>query len=84
MLYEVITVNQPRVAEYGLDNGRVAQLAASVLDGRYVGKYRHVDEEIDLKLAIDPTGLESPEQALYIPMVEDAGRPVYLGRNNFV
>ncbi len=71
-------VNQPRVAEYGLDNGRVAQLAASVLDGRYVGKYRHVDEEIDLKLAIDPAGLESPEQALYIPLVEDAGRPVYL------
>ncbi len=71
-------VDQQRVAEFGLDNGQVAQLAASVLDGRYIGKYRHADEEIDLKLAIDPAYLTSPERALYIPMVEDAGRPVYL------
>jgi HAE1 family hydrophobic/amphiphilic exporter-1 len=73
-----LEVDQARVAEYGLDSSQVAQLAASVLDGRYIGKYRHVDEEIDLKLAIDPEHLGSPEQGLYIPMVEDAGRPVYL------
>jgi HAE1 family hydrophobic/amphiphilic exporter-1 len=73
-----LQVDQQRVAEYGLDNGQVAQLAASVLDGRYIGKYRHMDEEIDLKLAIAPAYLQSPERALYIPMVEDAGRPVYL------
>ncbi|MCU7851795.1 MAG: efflux RND transporter permease subunit [Candidatus Thiodiazotropha sp. (ex Monitilora ramsayi)] len=73
-----LEVNQQRVAEYGLDNSRVAMLAASVLDGRYIGKYRHVDEEIDLKLYVDPGSLESPEQALSVPMVEDAGRPVYL------
>jgi multidrug efflux pump subunit AcrB len=71
-------VDKRRVAEYGLDYSQVAQLAASVLDGRYIGKYRHVDEEIDLKLGIDPRRLETPEQALTIPMVEDAGRPVYL------
>jgi HAE1 family hydrophobic/amphiphilic exporter-1 len=71
-------VDQQRVAEQGLDNGRVAQLAASVLDGRYLGKYRHVDEEIDLKLSIDPQRLQSPEQGLYIPAVEDPGRPIYL------
>jgi HAE1 family hydrophobic/amphiphilic exporter-1 len=71
-------VDQQRVAEQGLDNGQVAQLAASVLDGRYLGKYRHVDEEIDLKLSIDPQRLQSPEQGLYIPAVEDPGRPIYL------
>lgn len=71
-------VDQQRVAEFGLENGQVAQLAASLLDGRYIGKYRHANEEIDLKLAIDPDYLQSPEQALYIPIVEDAGRPVYL------
>jgi HAE1 family hydrophobic/amphiphilic exporter-1 len=73
-----LQVNQDQVAEYGLDYGQVAQLAASVLDGRYIGKYRHVDEEIDLKLAVDPEHLEAPEQGLSIPMVEDAQRPVYL------
>jgi HAE1 family hydrophobic/amphiphilic exporter-1 len=73
-----LQVNQRQVSEYGLDSGQVALLAASVLDGRYIGKYRHVDEEIDLKLAIDPGHLEAPEQGLYIPMVEDAQRPVYL------
>jgi HAE1 family hydrophobic/amphiphilic exporter-1 len=71
-------VDQQRVAERGLDNGQVARLAASVLDGRYIGKYRHVDEEIDLKLAIDPQRLQSPQQGLYIPLVEDPGGPVYL------
>jgi HAE1 family hydrophobic/amphiphilic exporter-1 len=71
-------VDQQRVAEQGLDYGSVSLLAASVLDGRYVGKYRHVDEEIDLKLAIDPRHLQSPEQGLYIPLVEDPGRPIYL------
>ncbi|MCU7844257.1 MAG: efflux RND transporter permease subunit [Candidatus Thiodiazotropha sp. (ex Monitilora ramsayi)] len=73
-----LEVNQSRVAEYGLDNSQVARLAASVLDGRYIGKYRHVDEEIDLKLYVDPGHLETPEQALSVPMIEDAGRPVYL------
>jgi HAE1 family hydrophobic/amphiphilic exporter-1 len=73
-----LEVNQQQVAEYGLDSGQVALLAASVLDGRYIGKYRHVDEEIDLKLAIDPKHLDSPEQGLYIPMIEEAQRPVYL------
>ncbi|MBW9258961.1 MAG: efflux RND transporter permease subunit [Candidatus Thiodiazotropha sp. (ex. Lucinisca nassula)] len=71
-------VDQQLVAEYGLDNSQVAQLAASVLDGRYLGKYRHIDEEVDIKLRIDPGALTEPENALYIPVIEDAGRPVYL------
>jgi HAE1 family hydrophobic/amphiphilic exporter-1 len=73
-----LEVNKRQVAEYGLDAGQVSLLAASVLDGRYIGKYRHVDKEIDLKLAIEPAYLESPEQGLYIPMIEEAQRPVYL------
>jgi HAE1 family hydrophobic/amphiphilic exporter-1 len=73
-----LEVNQRQVAEYGVDAGQVSLLAASVLDGRYIGKYRHVDEEINLKLAIDPARLESPEQGLYIPMIEEAQGPVYL------
>jgi HAE1 family hydrophobic/amphiphilic exporter-1 len=73
-----LEVDQKRVAEFGLDNRQVAQLAASVLDGRYLGKYRHIDEEVDLKLRIDPNVLDNPESALYIPVVEQAGRPIYL------
>ncbi|MCU7890705.1 MAG: efflux RND transporter permease subunit [Candidatus Thiodiazotropha sp. (ex Ustalcina ferruginea)] len=71
-------VEQSRVAEFGLENNQVANLAASVLDGRYLGKYRHIDKEVDLKLRIDPHSLKDPENALYIPVVEDAGHPVYL------
>ncbi|MEW8081359.1 MAG: efflux RND transporter permease subunit [Candidatus Thiodiazotropha endolucinida] len=71
-------VEQEKVAEFGLDNSQVARLAASVLDGRYLGKYRHIDEEVDLKLRIDSDALQEPENALYIPVVEDAEHPVYL------
>ncbi|MEW8461558.1 MAG: efflux RND transporter permease subunit, partial [Candidatus Thiodiazotropha endolucinida] len=71
-------VEQERVAEFGLDNSQVARLAASVLDGRYLGKYRHIDEEVDLKLRIDSDALQDPENALYITVVEDAEHPVYL------
>lgn len=73
-----LEVDQKRVAEFSLDNSKVAQLSASVLDGLYLGKYRHIDEEVDLKLSIDPAALTSPESALYIPVVERAGQPVYL------
>nr|MDJ0808028.1 efflux RND transporter permease subunit [Gammaproteobacteria bacterium] len=61
-------IRQDRVAEYGLDNAQVTRLAASVLDGRYLGKYRHIDEEVDLKLFIDPDSLQEPERALYLPV----------------
>jgi HAE1 family hydrophobic/amphiphilic exporter-1 len=73
-----LEVDQSKVAEFGLDNRQVAQMAASALDGRYLGKYRHIDEEVDLKLLIDPGVLSSPESPLYIPVVEQAGRPIYL------
>ena len=64
--------------EYNVKSSEVARLAASVLDGRYVGKYRASDEEIDLKLRIDPAFLKSPFNALNIPLIEHATGPVLL------
>ncbi len=71
-------VIQERVAEYGLDKTQIALLAASVLDGRYIGKYRHVDEEVDLRLFVDPDKLTDPESALYVPVLERADGPLHL------
>ncbi len=67
-----------KASEFGLDSERVARLAASVLDGRYIGKYRLTDEEVDLKLYIDPAWLRDPADALGIPIVEQAQGPVLL------
>ena len=64
--------------EYNVKSSEVARLAASVLDGRHVGKYRASDEEIDLKLRIDPVFLKSPFNALNIPLIEHATGPVLL------
>ncbi len=72
-------IRQDRVKEYNLNSRDVAQLAGSVLDGRYIGKYRANDEEIDLKLYFDQARLSSAEQALSIPVVESATRPILLG-----
>ncbi|MBU1249286.1 MAG: efflux RND transporter permease subunit, partial [Proteobacteria bacterium] len=71
--------NRARIAEYGLGVDQVAGLAASVLDGRFVGKYRLSDEDVDLRLKIDPKALEQPEQALDIPVLEHDSGPVRLG-----
>jgi HAE1 family hydrophobic/amphiphilic exporter-1 len=72
-------IRQDRVKEYNLNSQDVAQLAGSVLDGRYIGKYRARDEEIDLKLFFDKVALFTPEQALLIPVVENVTRPILLG-----
>ena len=72
-------IRQDRVKEYNLNIRDVANLAGSVLDGRYIGKYRASDEEIDLKLFFDRVSLASPEQALSIPVIESATRPILLG-----
>ena len=68
-----------RVREYDLNSGQVTRLAGSVLDGRYIGKYRLSDEEIDLKLLIEPESLQNPQLALSIPFLEHATGPVLLG-----
>ncbi len=68
-----------RVAEYGLTTAKVASLAGSVLDGRFVGKFRMTDEDIDLRLKVDSRFLETPEDALNIPVLEHESGPVRLG-----
>ncbi|MDZ7753148.1 MAG: efflux RND transporter permease subunit [Gammaproteobacteria bacterium] len=72
-------VDEQRAHEYGLSKAAAARLAASVLDGRYIGKYRTGDEEVDLKLRVDPAYLERPHKALDIPVLEHPSGPVRLG-----
>lgn len=73
-----LEVDAARAREFGLTQGEAARLAASVLDGRYIGKFRASDEEIDLKLSIDPRFVDNPEAALDIPVLEHPSGPVYL------
>ncbi len=68
-----------RVKEYDLDSLTVAKMAGSVIDGRYIGKFRDNDDEIDLKLKVDLSGYDSPEQVLTLPVIENSVRPVLLG-----
>ncbi len=68
-----------RIAEFGLEKAQVARLAGSVLDGRFVGEFRMADEDVDLRLMIDPDRLETPEDALNIPVLEHQSGPVRLG-----
>jgi len=72
-------IRHDRVKEYNLNSSEVSRLAASVLDGHYIGKFRSSDEEIDLKLLFDRGKIEIPEQALSIPVVESAVGPILLG-----
>jgi multidrug efflux pump subunit AcrB len=72
-------VRHERVQEYNLNSSQVARLAGSVLDGRYIGKFRLSDKEIDLKLYIDPEIINSPQQALTIPFIEHPTGPINLG-----
>jgi HAE1 family hydrophobic/amphiphilic exporter-1 len=74
-----LEVDEPRARELGLTKGEAGRLAASVLDGRYIGKYRLADEEVDLKLRIDPSYIENAEAALELPLREHPSGPVLLG-----
>ncbi|NCC24383.1 MAG: efflux RND transporter permease subunit [Deltaproteobacteria bacterium] len=73
------SVLRDRAAEYGLTTAQVASLAGAVLDGRYVGTFRMSDEDIDLKLSIDPSALDSPAKALDMPLRELPRGTVRLG-----
>ncbi len=73
-----LDIDERRSQELGLTQGQTAELAAAVLDGRYIGKYRLADEEVDLKLSVDMRSVTTPEDALRIPLVEHASGPVYL------
>lgn len=71
-------INHEKTSEYGLRNNLVTQLAGSVLDGQYIGTYRLHDEEIDLKLAIDPSSITSLQKVLEIPFIEHASGAILL------
>jgi len=83
-----IKANSAKVKELGLDNSYVTAVASGALNGMYVGKYRSIDEEIDLKVKLskvsdtyNPTGegISSPEDVLGLSVVENAKNPIYLG-----
>ena len=74
-----LAVDQLRAQEYGITTGDAANLAAAVLDGRIIGDFRATDEDVDLKLRIDPAFLDTPEAALNIPIHEHPSGPIYLG-----
>jgi HAE1 family hydrophobic/amphiphilic exporter-1 len=74
-----LAVDQTRAQENGLTVADTARLGSSVLDGRYIGKFRVSDEEIDLKLRVDPAFLSGPEAGLQVPVLEHPSGPVYLG-----
>ena len=67
------------VSEYGLTPAQVISLAGGILDGRFVGKFRAADEDIDLRMKIDKRYLGQPEDALDIPVLEDDEGPVRVG-----
>ena len=73
-----LAVDQLRAQEHGLTSLDAARLAAAVLDGRVIGKFRASDEEVDLKVRVDPAFLDAPEAALEVPVVEHPSGPVYL------
>ncbi|MBI9111185.1 efflux RND transporter permease subunit [Maridesulfovibrio ferrireducens] len=77
-IFRFLPINE-RVAEYGLTPKQVARLSGSVLDGRFVGEFRLADEDVDLRLKIDPEFLTSPEDALSIPVLEHHESPLRLG-----
>ena len=67
------------IAEYGLTPAQVVSLAGGILDGRFVGKFRAADEDIDLKMMIDKRFLRQPEDALDIPVLENDQGPLRVG-----
>ncbi len=72
-------VDLERAEEYGLDSSAVANIAASILDGQYLGKYRVQDEEIDLKLGMAEQFITNPNDALAVPVLEHPNGAVRLG-----
>lgn len=67
------------VAEYGLTPAQVVSLAGGILDGRFVGKFRAADEDVDLRMKVDKRFLSTPEDALDIPILQNDTGPVRVG-----
>lgn len=74
-----LTIDGERAGELGLTHGQAIGLAAAVLDGRYLGKFRLPDEEVDIKVGLNPTRITHPDAALATPVLEDLTGPVRLG-----
>ncbi|MCK5679779.1 efflux RND transporter permease subunit, partial [bacterium] len=74
-----LKVDRMKAAEYNLSQAQVAYLAGSVLDGRYVGKFRARDEDLDLKLKVDPAYLNGPSDALNLPVFSGPHGSLKLG-----
>jgi HAE1 family hydrophobic/amphiphilic exporter-1 len=72
-------IRAERAAEYGLNKAEAAFLAASVVNGRNIGSFRLSDEDIDIKLKIDPARLQSLEDSLAMVLLEHPSGPVRLG-----
>ena len=71
-------VLQDRAAEYGLTPDQVASLAASVLNGRLIGKYRLRDEELDIKVLVNTDPKQGLQEALMVPIIDHADGPIRL------
>jgi HAE1 family hydrophobic/amphiphilic exporter-1 len=78
---------QEAVFEFGLQAASVTRMVAGALNGQYVGKFRTIDEEVDLLVRIarradtgniNGTGLAEPLDILGIPVVEDSTSPILL------
>jgi HAE1 family hydrophobic/amphiphilic exporter-1 len=78
---------QESVFEYGLRADAVTAMVAGTLNGHNVGKFRTVDEEVDLLVRLareyDPVnvtaaGLSDPTDVLNVPVIEHSQSPVLL------
>ncbi len=78
---------QESVYEYGLSTGAVTALVAGALNGRNVGQFRTIDEEVDLLVRVArqsdrvnffEAGLADPLDVLEVPAVEDSAAPILL------
>ncbi len=78
---------QEKVFEYGLAPGKVTEVAAGMLNGVNVGKFRTLSEEVDLVIRLaritdegntKKAGLSEPVDILEIPFVEHSSSPLFL------
>lgn len=71
-------IDRDRAAEYDLTETDTARLAASVLDGGFFGTFRTSDEDVDIRVRIDPSAVDSPMDGLDIPLLEHPSGPIRL------
>ncbi len=76
---------EERAYEYGLKPGAVTAIVAGALNGRYAGKFKAEDEEVDLLVRLarsyDPAnplqaGVAEPQDIMEVPIVEHSSAPV--------